>query len=290
MLKKYYKEGQKLDVAGLNEIVVLVDRTETEFSETGWNSWTPQQDGPPHKHNDKDQVFYVTDGVGKIKLGNKTYDAKPGCLAYVPAGIVHQTITTTDERLSYILFNVFRLTDKEGHASFKEHIEKVKLIRRAQADTGNVEKDNEVVLDDLKESFFLENIDDGDIYDFGSNTSTLLVDRKISNRCEVTCVTWCDGQKGALVAHKDKEQTFFVLEGKGKVTIGDETEMVGVGDVIFVPINTPHTTEAIDGDLTYLCMNGLAEDLKDKSFGEMFNRVSADRISRWKSGTNDVGE
>jgi len=290
MLKKNYKEGQKLDVAGLNEIVVLVDRTETEFSETGWNSWTPKQDGPPHKHNDKDQVFYVTGGVGKIKLGDKIYDAKPGCLAYVPAGLLHQSITTTEERLSYILFNVFKSTDKEGHASFAEHIEKVKQIRRAQADSGNVDVDDEEELKNIKSSIYYDDIRSGMTYEFGSNTAKLLVDRKDANRCEVTCVTWRDGQKGAMVAHKDKEQTFFILEGKGKITVGNDTEIVAPGDVVFVPLNTPHTTEAVDGDLTYLCMNGLAEDAKDKSFGEMFNRVSADRIARWKNKINDVGE
>src|SRR4030042_4619067 len=166
MLKKYYKEGQKLDVAGLNEIVVLVDRTETEFSETGWNSWTPQQDGQPHKHNDKDQVFYVTDGIGKIKIGNKTYDAKPGCLAYLPAGLLHQTITTTEERLSYMLFNVFKSNDKEGHASFAEHIEKVKKVRREQADSGNIEVDNETPITDVKESIYYENYSSAKTFEF----------------------------------------------------------------------------------------------------------------------------
>ncbi|NMB83221.1 MAG: cupin domain-containing protein, partial [Ignavibacteria bacterium] len=91
MIKRYYNEGQKLDVAGLNEITVLIDRSETELTEVGWNCWTPNQDGPPHKHNDKTQLFYVTNGVGKIHLGNDVFDAAPGDLAYVPAGLVHQT-------------------------------------------------------------------------------------------------------------------------------------------------------------------------------------------------------
>ena len=211
-------------------------------------------------------------------------------MAYVPAGIVHQSITTTEERLCYILFNVFKSNNKEGHASFAEHIEKVKQIRRAQADSGNVAADDEEELKDIKSSIYFEDFKAGKTYDFGSNTATLLVDRKDSNRCEVTCVTWRDGKKGAVVAHKDKEQTFFVLEGKGKIIVGDETEIVGVGDMVFVPRNTPHTTEAMEGDLTYLCMNGLADNVKDHSFDEMYNRISADRMARWENGSNEVGE
>jgi len=278
MIKKYYNEGELLDVAGLNKIIVLIDRTKTEFTETGWNSWTPNQDGPPHKHNDKDQVFYVTDGVGIIKLGDKDYEARPGCLAYVPAGIVHQTITTTDVPLSYILFNVFRSKNKEGHATFAEHIEKVKQIRRQQADSGNATVDNEKQLDDIKESKYYVNLDEGAKFESDSNTATLLIDRKDANRTEVTCVTWRDGQREAMVEHKDKEQTFFVLDGKGKITVGDETEMVGKGEIVFVSRNTPHSFEAVDGDLTCLCMSGLSENVEDESFEKMYERVSTDRV------------
>ena len=74
MINRYYKDGQKLDVAGLNEITVLLDRSETELSEVGWNCWRPKLDGPPHKHNDKDQIFYITDGIGQIKLGDKVFN------------------------------------------------------------------------------------------------------------------------------------------------------------------------------------------------------------------------
>ena len=39
MIHRYYKEGQKLDVAGLNQITVLLDRTETELTEIALNEW-----------------------------------------------------------------------------------------------------------------------------------------------------------------------------------------------------------------------------------------------------------
>jgi len=64
MLHKHFTEGQELDVAGLNKIIVLIDRSETELTEIGLNEWRPKLDGPPHKHGDKVQVFYFTSGVG----------------------------------------------------------------------------------------------------------------------------------------------------------------------------------------------------------------------------------
>jgi mannose-6-phosphate isomerase-like protein (cupin superfamily) len=36
------------------------------------------------------------------------------------------------------------------------------------------------------------------------------------------------------------EQVYFMLEGTGAMTVGDETEQVTAGDCILVPSETPH--------------------------------------------------
>lgn len=290
MIHKFYKDGEKLDVSGLNEIIVLIDRSETELTEVGWNSWNPKLNGPPHKHNDKDQIFYITDGTGKVKLGEETFNVKPGDLAYVPAGLVHQTITTGNESLSYMLFNIFNNPEKEGHATFADHIEKVKQIRKQQAESGKSNVNEEETIADIKLAKFINNIYDGEKYEFGSNSTVLLLDRNETNRCELTLVSWPATNKGAIVIHKEKEQTFFILSGSGWVTVGNETKEVKPHDVIFVPRNTPHTTEAADTELTYLCLNSLILPQSDASFDEMYKRVAPGRIDRWKSGSTEVGE
>ena len=290
MINRYYKEGQKLDVAGLNEITVLLDRSETEFSEIGWNCWRPNLDGPPHKHNDKDQIFYITDGVGKVRLGDQVFDVKPGCLAYVPAGMVHQTITTGNEPLCYVLFNVFNTQDKECHATFADHIEKVKQIRKQQAESGNVADDNEETLVDVKACKFFTDVKDAKVYEFGSNTTTLLLDRNETNRVEFAVIKWREGMKGAMVAHKEKEQIFFVLDGEGEVTVDGVTQMVKPGHLVFVPRNTAHTTEATNGELTYLCLNSMVENMNDESFDAMYHRIIEGRLKRFESGDDSIGE
>ena len=292
MLHKNYKEGEQLDVAGLNKITVLVDRSESELSEIGFNEWRPKLDGPPHKHGDKDQVFYITSGVGKIKLADATYDVKEGCCCYVPAGLVHQTITTVDEPLGYILFNIFNSADsKEGHGTFAEHIEKVKQIRKQQAESARSDiNDNETEVRNVRPAKFFKDVYLGNVYDFGSNSTILLLDRRETNGFELVVEKWPPHNRGAMVAHSEKEQTFFVLKGTGKVTIADETETVKPGDVVFVPRNTPHTKESFDEELVYLCLNSHAVKPKDESFEAMYNRIAAQRMERWKSGSQDVGE
>lgn len=248
-------------------------------------------EGPPHSHEAKEQVFYVTDGQGTVVVGAGRYAVKPGSLIYVPPTVVHQTIVTGDAPLSYFLFNAFLDASKEGHASFADHIEKVREVRRQQAQAQQaVVAGSERRDDSDRAGKHVENIYQGQVFDFGSNTSTLLLERNETRRCEVTLVTWPKGNKGAMVAHQEKEQTFFVLSGRGQVTIANETREVGVGDVIFVPWNTPHTTAAPDVELSYLCFNTLVIEPPDKSFAESYQRVASGRIARWKSGDATVGE
>ena len=291
MLHRNCKNGQKLDVAGLNQITVLIDRSETELSEVGLNEWNPKCAGPLHRHNDKDQVFFIVSGEGIIKLGESEYEARPGCFAYVPAGIVHQSITTRKEPLSYILFNTFTTTSKEGHLTFAEHIEKVKLIRKKQAETRNVLVDEEPELMDKKMSKFVLDIDSSKCYEFGSNSTLLLLDRNESNGCECTVVKWPAGNRGAVVAHPEAEQALFVLKGRGMITIGSETEEVQAEDIVFVPRNMPHTTEAsANQELVYLCYNSIVDKGTYESFDQMYNTVAQHRIARWKSKSGEIGE
>lgn len=255
MIVRYFTEGEKLDVAGLNEITVLIDRSETELTEVGWNCWTPNQDGPPHKHNDKTQLFYVTNGVGKIHLGNEVYDASPGDLAYVPAGLVHQTITTTSEKLCYMLFNVFISQDKEGHASFADHIQKVKQIRKLQAQSGSSEVVEESSLVNVLPGKFFSQILSNNKPELINKHSVALIPHTNNINLELNLVRRYVGEKNEIEMHDEKEQTFFILEGSGTVTVGDETAHVKAGNVIAIPRNVYHKAEAGNEDLYYLCLN-----------------------------------
>lgn len=41
--------------------------------------------------------------------------------------------------------------------------------------------------------------------------------------------------------HKDVEEVYYILEGKGEMRIGDERKLVGAGDVIYIPPEKIHT-------------------------------------------------
>jgi mannose-6-phosphate isomerase-like protein (cupin superfamily) len=210
MICRHYTEGQRINVADLNEITVLVDRSQTTLTEVGWNKWKPGLDGPPHSHDRKEQIFYVTDGHGTVVVGGEKFSVKPGDLIYVPPCVVHQTITQGGEPLCYFLFNAFLGADKEGHASFADHIDKVKNVRRKQAESGSADADGTARTGPGIPGKHIGDIRKGKVFDFGSNTTIPLLQRRDTNRAEVTLVTWPKGNKGVMVAHKEKEQTFLV--------------------------------------------------------------------------------
>ena len=139
MICRRYDQGQRLDVAGLNEITVVLDRSETARTEIGLNRWRAGLAGPRHKHDQKEQTFFVTAGGGWVAVGDEKKRVSRGDVVFIPAGAEHQTIAGDDEDLEYLLYNAFLSDEKEGHATFAEHIEKVKSTRRAQADAAGGE-------------------------------------------------------------------------------------------------------------------------------------------------------
>jgi mannose-6-phosphate isomerase-like protein (cupin superfamily) len=43
----------------------------------------------PHYHRISEELYYVTDGRGKVKVGEKTFDVKKGSVLYVPVNQAH---------------------------------------------------------------------------------------------------------------------------------------------------------------------------------------------------------
>lgn len=73
-----------------------------------------------------------------------------------------------------------------------------------------------------------------------TNYSNIYVKRIYSDSLSSTFAIWI---KKGVKAHKHLAHTevVTVLEGKGKMTLGDTTMMIGPGDVIVIPKGTPHS-------------------------------------------------
>jgi len=63
---------------------------------------------------------------------------------------------------------------------------------------------------------------------------------KFTEKGNVVFLYYPPGTKNELHSHDDIETVYYIVQGEGKVTIGDETEHVKKGDVLFTPLKTKH--------------------------------------------------
>ncbi len=56
-----------------------------------------------------------------------------------------------------------------------------------------------------------------------------------------------------------EDEVYYVAEGKGAITVGDESQPVGPGSVIFVKAGVPHRFHSITEDLQIIVLFAPAE-------------------------------
>lgn len=66
------------------------------------------------------------------------------------------------------------------------------------------------------------------------------------------------GQPDLQSPHTEDE-VYYVVSGRGRVTVGDEDRAVGPGSIVFVAAAVPHTFHDITEDLTLFVAFGPAE-------------------------------
>ena len=58
-----------------------------------------------HTHAEKEQVYYFTEGHGKMIVGDETVDVGPGDAVYGPAKVQHGLINDTDDWLEHLIIS-----------------------------------------------------------------------------------------------------------------------------------------------------------------------------------------
>lgn len=95
-------------------------------------------------------------------------------------------------------------------------------------------------------------------YRFPTHVNDLVMDRSEATTSEVFTVVLEPGEAPPLHKHDDTEQVFYVMDGDGVLTIGEQKERVPVrpGDVVRIPPSTMHSIRC-DGEtaLRYLSID-----------------------------------
>src|SRR5690606_21171868 len=90
-----------------NELVM--DRSEATCSEVFIVVLEPGEAPPMHRHDDTEQVFYITEGRGRLEIGTgrETFEVVPGDVVRIPVATDHRIHCLGDKPLKYIAVDCF---------------------------------------------------------------------------------------------------------------------------------------------------------------------------------------
>lgn len=67
-----------------------------------------------HRHADREEVYFIVKGQGRVEIGDKAFDVKPGDTFYVEPGLFHMLHNPHKEAVEY--FWVTAQLDEQPHA------------------------------------------------------------------------------------------------------------------------------------------------------------------------------
>ena len=63
----------------------------------------PGLEGDYHDHEDREQVYYFTEGRGKMKIDDEIYEVRKGDSVHLPPKVKHQLINDSDEWIEHLI-------------------------------------------------------------------------------------------------------------------------------------------------------------------------------------------
>ncbi len=256
LICKNYKQGEKLDVEDLNTVTVLIDRSETILTEVGMNYWRESLVGPPHKHEQKEQIFFITAGSGEVLVSEEKFLVKTNDIIFIPVNSVHQTITASSSPLEYILFNAFKNANKEGHKSFADHIDRVKKTRKEQADTQKavIENYGDVQIS-VSKGRYIDTITDFKVDNPRKPYRWNLLSEEDTFRSSAELIYIPGKIKYEINLPSKSENTFFVMSGKGVISENNSRTSFDANDIIFLHQNLSCEIESKQEPIKLLCLS-----------------------------------
>jgi mannose-6-phosphate isomerase-like protein (cupin superfamily) len=80
----------------------------------------------------------------------------------------------------------------------------------------------------------------------------VLLSKKTSVNLELGVVSRKKGKFTKLGLHKDEEEVYIILKGKGILTLGDQQKVVKAGYIVYVPIGVKHQFKSLSDNFTYI--------------------------------------
>lgn len=107
----------------INDLVM--DRSESTFSEVFIVVIEPDKAPPLHRHNDTEQIFYVLEGEGTLTIGKEMQEnmrVAPGNVVRVPVGSWHSIKADSGATLKYLAIDCFGSIRNNDEPTWDSHV------------------------------------------------------------------------------------------------------------------------------------------------------------------------
>lgn len=107
----------------INDLVM--DRSESTFSEVFIVVIEPDKAPPLHRHNDTEQIFYVLEGEGTLTIGKENPESmhvSPGNVVRVPVGAWHSIKADPGATLKYLAIDCFGSIRNSDEPTWDSHV------------------------------------------------------------------------------------------------------------------------------------------------------------------------
>ena len=186
-----------------------------------------------HAHANAEQYYYILSGGGEVLIGDTRHPVGEGSVTYFPPGVPHQFFAENEEEgVEHLIITC--PVEREGS-------EPRILNWRDATPTAGVHGAAVTWL-------LLESMAEGEP---ATDQPCLLSFYYLARQALVR------GKASDSHAHDDKEQVYYILEGRGLVIADGDVHSIGEGDTIYLPRGVQHQiiNHDYNGWLTYLVVS-----------------------------------
>ena len=92
LIRNVHRDGQPFAMGDTHSTVVISPRTGAKHVTFNYIRYGPNAEFPQHQHEESEDVFFVLEGSGWLRLGDELRPIAPGDVVWIPAGEVHGTV------------------------------------------------------------------------------------------------------------------------------------------------------------------------------------------------------
>lgn len=111
---------------------LVVDRADSQTSEVFVVVLDPGEAPPLHKHDDTEQVFYILEGEGTLRIGSekKEFPVRPTDVVRIPPTVMHSIQCIGKKPLRYLAIDCFVAGRPEEEPTWDSHVRVMCLRER----------------------------------------------------------------------------------------------------------------------------------------------------------------